>query len=1166
MPAINKEIERIQNTSNLFSEISTDIAQALKSLRPIQSEKDTYILIDIRIIAEKICKKILEVKNISRFYHDEKSGADRKANTLQEFINIFKEKQILTQRGIDAIYNLKGNLRAHDAELPESELLKRVLVDQDLQNSITALKKFLAIFLETIQRNDLLIQFSEIITSKYEGDKQPKTQSPEELVNTIRLKTEKLIASRYREKYNPEQYLDRNECKIHLDRFVQSNKKLLVLTGKAGSGKSSFVCNYSKTSSGRNIFSLLDCSQIKADEKWNIETYINTTLGIGSFNELESQLKPGLKKTGGNLIIIFDAINENPQKENLLSQISKLAGRDNELVKIVITCRLPIWDNIKRHLRIAPELEYNPIGPGSYVLLENYSNLELPEAFSKYASIFSIQTSYNSLSRKLKKLIEQPLFLKLVTETYKGKKIPADISLSEIFGQYLKTVILSRYPGKDVKVTETAEYQFLSEFICVLYNYRTTEMKIEALKKQPELMPYFDTGNSFSNLLDSGLISIKNIQVSLLQEAQVAYITYERIFEFLLAEIIINPIDTENISAQLNIAEQNHFPQLTGAVELKLAFIITNNPSEWTLIRDLAMSDRSDSRQFLCTILQTIEESGNRELSDKIIAKLSKIENQAVQLVSIQAAFQLELTERLIDISLSKDEYLRSMSVLFLYQSWDHLRRSEDLKGAYEILDSIITHINVTIAFRSKPKYALQAFISLSLNILMHTVDDPVSVIPITEAFRKITKKIHGFKPDSRSDGEIRFSAISTLIIDLLKKRFKPTIIETINDNRNFFTDQKTKRALLDIGSLITVENLEKEKDKILRLITWQHPWVSGSSRSVLIHQVYINYELNFPILKNWFYFENLNPVVRNNILHSLVYGSIARMMTGKFINPEFTSELIDDFISIWESVESIDDETISMYSNRNDFNWLMQNVLFGILYLEGSIYKNSGTNEKESAVLKQILKQGVLSETENIIFFLEAIQKNGFQGNIEYSIRLILNKEFRELWAEKDIVRIQTHKVLGNLRALYQSEVDSILQETDIVIGHEIKKYSYSLSPEVLSDTGYRHWIMIGTAINITLMKMAGIMLVQVVYAENEDEFIDNAVRALLWMFFEPERIDIFHAQYGLAHDPDWNKFEKLEIDRNVIHTNVTLNNYYKKKSMEIIRDFKKGIMYDDI
>jgi hypothetical protein len=1168
MLALNTEIERIKISSSLFKEISPDISNALSDLQTISDEKDTHILVDIRIIAEIICKKILDLKNISTTYRDEKSGLERTATQLYDFIVLLKQKNALSQNGINAIYDIKsaGNLRAHDIEVSKNQILKRVLIEQALQTSIGGLKKLLAVFLDTIERSDLLLQFSEIIKPTYGDSKKDKVPAPVELLNKIRTKTETLIATGYREKYNPEQYLPRSECAEHLTAFLQSTKKLLVLTGKAGSGKSSFVCHFSKSNSSGNVILLIDCSQLKIEEKWNIEKYISTALQIEDFSYIETCLGPELNKKNGKFVLIFDAVNENPQKENLLLQISRLIKPGNKLLKIIITCRLPIWDNIKRHIRIAPEFEYNPVGPGSYVLIENYSAKELPEVYSKYATNFSIQTNYAILSRKLRKLIEQPLFLKLVTETFKGKSIPTDISLSDIFGQYLKKVILFKNPGKEINLTETPEYLFLTELICVFYNYRAAEMNIEDLKSQPGLVRYFENSNTFYNLLDTGLISIKNIQVSFLKEEQVVYFTYERVFEFLLAEIIINPVTTETISEYLSIADHDHYPQLTGAAELKLAFQITKYPRTWVLISELAMSDRSDSRQFLCTVLQTIGESGNKELADNIISKLSKIDNQSVQLVSIQAAFQMNLTERLIDISLSKDEYLRSMSVLFLYQNWEHLRRSGELKAAYEILNRISAHITIAILILPKPKYALQAFISLSLNILMHTVDDPASVFPITNAFKKITDKIPGFKPESRSDGEIRFTMVTNGIIDLLKKRFKPIIIETISDNRDFFTDKKAKRALLDIGGLITVENLEKEKDKILRIITWQHPWVSGSSRSVLIHQVFINYETNFALLKNWLYLENLNIVVQNNILHSLVYGTIARIMNGKHIDPEFTTELIDDFLSIWVLASSASDETIRKYSNKEDFNWLMQNVLFGILYIEGSLYKAHGTIEEDSIALKKILAQDFLPETEKTTFILEAIQKNGFQGNIEYSVRLILNKDFRDIWSGNSLLLEQTYKVLGNLRALYQSEVDGILLETDTLIGHEIKKYSYSMSPEVLSETGYRHWIMVGTATNITLMKMAGIMLVQVVYAENEDQFIDKAVQALLWMFFEPERIDIFHAQYGLAHDPAWDRFEKLEIDRNILHSNEVLNMHYQKKSQEIIHDFNKGILYDDI
>ena len=243
-----------------------------------------------------------------------------------------------------------------------------------------------------------------------------------------------------------------------------------------------------------------------------------------------------------------------------------------------------------------------------------------------------------------------------------------------------------------------------------------------------------------------------------------------------------------------------------------------------------------------------------------------------------------------------------------------------------------------------------------------------------------------------------------------------------------------------------------------------------------------------------------------------------------------------------------------------------MQNVLFGLLFIEAKNCQKDGTSFQGSKKLTTLLDDTDSLSYQDIHFILESIQKVGYQGHLEFAICTILNTEFLRVWQSKVESKEFGIKVLGNLRALYQNEVDNILQELDKELWQEIRKFSYSSNPEELSDIGYRHWIMVGTAMNITIMKISGMMLVQLAYSNNEDEFTDRAIRTLLSLFFEPERINIFHIQYGYAHDPNWNLFEKFEINPNLLNQRPELHQYYRDMCIDIVNTFKRGILYNEL
>ena len=78
--------------------------------------------------------------------------------------------------------------------------------------------------------------------------------------NHANSQTNLMLSSRYRDKYVSGLYSHRELAKGHLNSFLESAKSCLVVTGKAGIGKSSFICDFAKDPPLNVVVWLQDCA------------------------------------------------------------------------------------------------------------------------------------------------------------------------------------------------------------------------------------------------------------------------------------------------------------------------------------------------------------------------------------------------------------------------------------------------------------------------------------------------------------------------------------------------------------------------------------------------------------------------------------------------------------------------------------------------------------------------------------------------------------------------------------------------------------------------------------------------------------------------------------------------------------------------------------------
>ena len=150
----------------------------------------------------------------------------------------------------------------------------------------------------------------------------PRKNNIYEFIQRMRDFSKNSIINYYSEKYLFENYYRRDELNNHFNKFIISSKSVMVLLGKAGIGKSAFVCDLVVNSPENIVVWLQDCSNMKLSDDTTIEEYITQSLNLDtSILTITNMFLE--TKTEFTVAFIFDSVNEFTNRALLLSKIAK---------------------------------------------------------------------------------------------------------------------------------------------------------------------------------------------------------------------------------------------------------------------------------------------------------------------------------------------------------------------------------------------------------------------------------------------------------------------------------------------------------------------------------------------------------------------------------------------------------------------------------------------------------------------------------------------------------------------------------------------------------------------------------------------------------------------------------------------------------------------------
>lgn len=987
----------------------------------------------------------------------------------------------------------------------------------------------------------------------------------------IQIHTTTMLGVRYKEKYDPSYYSQRTVIFSHFLNFMNSDSAVMVITGKAGTGKSSFICNIATNPPANTLVWLQDCAHLVIGKDTSIDDYIKHSLELDR-DPIETFRELCLFDNSRQILLIFDAVNEFGDREDLLLKLSEFINKINTSnIKIIVTCRIPVWDNIKLHFTVPANREFHTAGPNSYVSLDSFKSEEIENVYALYQKRFGILTNYKELSDQVRHFISQPLFLKLTAQAYAMKGIPKTLILKDVFREYILRCL-------GAEGFDSAEYQVIRRIIELMYEKAQHELELPLLQNDKEVGQYItddlEVITPFTKLVEQGLFSQKQYDKTMVEQVQLVFVTYERVFEFLLAEISVKSVDLlDQIIYYLDFSRDNSFVQLRGAVELALSFIITRRPSYVSLVLELARQDRPDGRQFLADVIQIIYDSGDTRLADDIVLKLSKDSNAYSNLLAVQVAYQLRLDERLVELNISDNPTLRDTASVYLYQRWNRARLNGDIEDAYKPINQIVSLISLRNPNRSIR--ALVAIASLSINLLSHVVDDPQSLLPLLKVFQEMVRNVPGLEPRPDRARILDFAAqgvtsiLSKAVAQVASNAMQGTLFDDPNALEDLFTNHESQRALLDVGSFINLDNLVGYEEKLLKRVTYKNPIVGVVFRTPMCHHAYHQPDIHLPLLEKLFY--NTNDLyAKVHIINAMTYSMVCRVLRGLSIPEEFLETITDLFIDLWLAFFDIDSTTgKNAISSESQLSALylegaVRNVLSGMFTIDAMIQKREEITIGSKFFSKFLKEPLIRLEKKEVGILLQSIEEFVYQGLPNYAILTMLGDKFREIWEEKAYE--EGIKTIANMRAFYQEEIDSILLDNDDYkrFWNDAHTRGSIPDPANVFTPSVNLWT-VAASVDMVVTKMWGFFLFELSSSSNFKEFIERTTKVFLTALFDFDIVNIGNLVWYSAH-PGWDNFEKWEIDRALNESlgKTDIRTYYENVVGDFIRKNGYGIVFD--
>ncbi len=512
------------------------------------------------------------------------------------------------------------------------------------------------------------------------------------------------------------------EDDLFKDFIDNSQKTCLAVVGNAGKGKTTFLHHLCAERLNKgNITVLIDYSSMHATIEGRLKEFFTRVSGKNEW-DLENFLEEvnGYARARSNHFLIFvDAIDrfrsEDVESEDLYSapqrllrevddlirvieRVSTLTQQNFSGIKIVLTCRMRVWEEITIGVDLM-ERRYYGQKDQLFVLLEEFNDSELENALNIY-----LGERAERLSPTSRRICRDPYMLNVIATVYK-EELPEEILSWDLMEVYLTKFIAFHNRDEILRLAS-------------LMLRRKVDV-VDRLKWDPYLL----------DIINEGMMEKR-------RGLELVGFKEERFFEFLIARILIDEVGGAfNKANVLRIIEESVlFRYLQPAIVMALA----NKGWNEDLLYQLTKVEEYRVREVITDVLTSKGIEQQQYIENLLSRWLPRDERAAT--IAVQVAYNLGLFNILHESLNSKSEQIRAVGIQYVCYS---VRKNK--KAVLEILGDLNTRIQQLRNFRKTPTM-FESYTIISASVFADQFSDTETVGFLRSGWRDLLNKLCGSK------------------------------------------------------------------------------------------------------------------------------------------------------------------------------------------------------------------------------------------------------------------------------------------------------------------------------------------------------------------------------------------------------------------------------------
>lgn len=369
-----------------------------------------------------------------------------------------------------------------------------------------------------------------------------------------------------------------------LEQWHSCQKQIVLFKGKAGMGKTHYVCaTAERLSKEMNVY-LLFGSRFSEDQ--DFETQLYGMMGIGE-NNLQ-KLNDKMQEENSNALIVIDALNEGATENfwNVAMKRMETLLKRYERIKLLITFRED--ENFELDI------------PCSEIGLRGFED-NTQEAIQKYFDYYQIEDSDSKLHQRYFAEFSEPLFLTMfcIVASHDLRFMMGDFTYSELFHQYIKyrNDMVSKGVDEDShrNVTEKALMKFAN------YSLYYNDCNDIPRQKARHYADQICRNRMWSNNLLNWVLK-ENLMLSTGRNGEKLMFGYQKMGDFLMADIFAHNKMTDKAKVDF-VLERGTYREYASYRRFIIALL-----SEWELTPKLL--ERKNSIKMHRLILASLRHHG----------------------------------------------------------------------------------------------------------------------------------------------------------------------------------------------------------------------------------------------------------------------------------------------------------------------------------------------------------------------------------------------------------------------------------------------------------------------------------------------------------------------------------------------------------------------------